>query len=58
MTIDELIHRDLPIMHGLADWLMMEAGLTERVHLREKFTRWAAEVKAVQEATQRVVEDE
>lgn len=58
MTIDELMNKDRPILDGLALWLEMEAGLTERAHLREKFKRWAAEVKAVQEATQRVTEDE
>lgn len=58
MILDELMNKNRPILDGLADWLMMEAGLTERAHLREKFTRWACEVRAVQEATQRVTEDE
>lgn len=57
MTLDELMNNPRPILDGLALWLEMEAGLTERAHLREKFMRWAAEVKAVQEATRRVAED-
>jgi len=54
MTLDELMNKNRPILDGLALWLEMEAGLTEHVHLREKFLRWSREVKAVQEATRRV----
>jgi len=58
MLMEDLMSKGRPIMDGLADWLEMEAGLTERTHLREKFKLWAAEVTAVQQATQRVTEDE
>jgi len=58
MLMEDLMSKGRPIMDGLADWLEMEASFTERAHLREKFKRWAAEVTAVQQATQRVTEED
>lgn len=58
MSIDELMSKNRPLFDGLSDWLLMEAANTDRAYLREKFTRWAQEVAAAQEATNRVEMEE